>query len=228
MRTLFFDTGPIITLVMARLIWILPKLKEKFGGKFYITPAVKMELIERPIGIKRFEFEALQVSKLIRDGILEVYENVPQKKVARLKNLANSSFRIKNKNMDIIQSGEMEAVASALETGAEAVVMDERTLRLFIENNKEMEKLLEMRFRRDVVPNREKMNQFSRQLKSVRIIRSIELIAVAYKMGLLDSYLPPRKGGRATLVDSVLWAAKYNGSAVTSHEIEEMKRVLLG
>jgi len=131
---------------MSRLVWILPELKKKFGGKFYITPAVKLELVERPLGIKRFEFEALQVMKLIKDGVLEVYDKVPKSRVQQLQNLANSSFKIGSKNMDIIQTGEIEAVTCALQTNASAVVMDERTLRLFIENNKNMEKLLEIRF----------------------------------------------------------------------------------
>ena len=226
-KALFFDAGPIITLVMSRLIWILPKLKEKFGGKFYITPGVKTELVERPLGIKRFEFEALQVMKLIRDGTLEVYDKVPKSRVEQLQNLANSSFKIKNKNMDIIQTGEMEAVTCALQTNASAVVMDERTLRLLIENNKEMEKLLEIRFKKDVQVNKDKMNDFSNQLKNIKIVRSIELVAVAYKLGMLNHYMPKQRGGKNTLLDSVLWAAKYNGSAVTEQEIKEMKETLL-
>ena len=137
-KSLFFDAGPIITLVMSRLAWILPKLKEKFGGNFYITPSVKFELVDRPLNIKRFEFEALEVLKLIREGTLEVYNKVPKQKVAELKGLANGSFRMRNKTMDVVQAGELESVASALQTTASAVVMDERTLRLFIENNKEM------------------------------------------------------------------------------------------
>ena len=48
-KAIFFDAGPIISLVMSRLGWILPLLKKKYGGKFYITPAVSMELIERPL-----------------------------------------------------------------------------------------------------------------------------------------------------------------------------------
>jgi len=31
-KALFFDTGPIITLVMSRMVWILPELKKKYGG----------------------------------------------------------------------------------------------------------------------------------------------------------------------------------------------------
>ena len=227
MKSLFFDAGPIITLVMSRLVWILPELKKKFGGKFYITPAVKLELVERPLGIKRFEFEALQVMKLIKDGVLEVYDKVPKSRVQQLQNLANSSFKIGSRNMDIIQTGEIESVACALQTNASAVVMDERTLRLFIENNKNMEKLLEIRFKKNVIADKGKMDDFSNQLKGVKIIRSIELVAVAYKMGLLSGYIPDQKGGKGTLVDSILWAAKYNGSAVTTKEIEDMKEILL-
>ncbi len=226
-KNLFFDAGPIITLVMSRLIWILPELKKQLNGTFYITPAVKKELIERPLTVKRFEFEALQVAKLIRDGIIEVYEKVPGDTVHQLITLANSSFSINGKNMDIIQSGEMESVACALQERAASVVMDERTLRLFIESNKEMKKLLELRFQKEVVPNSKNMNLFSAQLQDITIIRSVELLAVAYKLNLLDSYIPPQKDGRQVLLDAILWSAKYNGCAVTQHEIEEMKEILL-
>jgi len=226
-KILFFDAGPIITLVMSRLIWLLPELKKQMNGRFYITPAVKKELIERPLTVKRFEFEALQVSKLIRDGILEVYDKVPTNTVHNLITLANSSFSINGKNMDIIQAGEMESVACVLQEQASSVVMDERTLRLFIESSKEMKKLLEIRFQKEVIPNTTNMNLFSTALKDVTIIRSVELLGVAYKLKLLDSYIPPQKDGRQVLLDAILWSAKYNGCAVTENEIEEMKQFLL-
>jgi hypothetical protein len=226
-KIIFFDTGPIISLVMSRLVWIIPKLKEKFGGKFYITPAVRRELIERPMKVKRFQFEALQVLKLIKEGVLEVYKDIPYKQAKELENLADASFKFKNKTLDIIQSGEMEAVSSALKTGAEAVVMDERTLRLFIENSSEMKKLLEFRFKREVIPDLKKIKQFSQQLQGVKIIRSIELVGVAYKLGILDDYIPKLKDGKKILLDAVLWGTKFNGCAVTGHEIEEIKNHLL-
>ncbi len=228
MKIIFFDAGPVISLVMSRLVWILPELKKKYGGKFYITPAVRLELVERPINVHRFQFEALQVMKLINDGVLEVYEKVPKEKALELKEMANSSFSIDGKNMDILQSGEVESVAAAWESGAEAVVMDERTLRLFIENSGEMEKLLERRFRKNVVSDGRMMRNFSERLKGITIIRSVELVGVAYKLGLLDGYVPRQKGGRELLVESILWAEKYNGCAVTEQEIEEMKKELLG
>ncbi|PIN76906.1 hypothetical protein COV17_00455 [Candidatus Woesearchaeota archaeon CG10_big_fil_rev_8_21_14_0_10_36_11] len=226
-KILFFDAGPVITLVMARLAWILPELKKRFGGKFYITPAVKYELVDRPLTVRRFEFEALEVMKMIRDGIFEMYEKVPNTKVSVLKKLANSAFTMQNRTMDVLQAGEVESVASALQEKNAGVVMDERTLRLLIESNKDMKSLLERRFKKDVSVNLTKMNEFSQNFKNVPIIRSIELVSVAYNLGLLDSYLPKRRDAKSTLLDAVLWATKFNGCAVTEHEIEEIKQFLL-
>lgn len=226
-KALFFDAGPIITLVMSRLVWILPHLQKHFGGVFYLTPAVHRELIERPLTVRRFQFEALQVKKLIREKVLTLYPTVSKSKVAELEHLANSAFSIKNKTMDVVQSGEMESIVAAFAEKAQALVIDERTLRFLIENPTDMEKLLEIRFQKNVVPNHERLQRFSRQLQGLPILRSIELVGVAYKLGILDAYIPPEKKGRETLLNAVLWATKYNGCAVTEHEVEEMKGFLL-
>jgi hypothetical protein len=226
-KTMFFDTGPIISLIMARLWWVLPKLKVKFEGQFYITPAVYRELIERPLKTKRFKFEALQALRLVREGTLEVYDKIPVTQVKRLTSIANSSFTLNGKAMDILQQGEMEAIAAAIQEKAVALVVDERTLRLFMEQGKNVKSLLEHRFKKKVVANPEKIRQFNSEVKGVPLIRSVELVSVAYKMGLLDGYVAPKKGGRAELLDSVLWAVKINGAAVTEHEIEELKVELL-
>ncbi|MDP3990410.1 MAG: hypothetical protein Q8Q01_04360 [archaeon] len=227
-KHLFFDAGPIITLIMSRLGWILPELKKKYGGSFYITPAVKFELIDRPLTIERFQFEALQVSKLIREGTLEVYNDVPEEQISQLIYLANNSFKIQNRPMDVIQEGEIQSVVAALKTGADAVVMDERTLRLFIEDNRNLRSLLEKRFRTKVESDQKLMDQFSNILKNIKIIRSVELVSVAYKLGLLDSYLPQNgKGSKRILLEAVLWNTKFNGAAVTGHEVKEIIDTLM-
>ncbi len=225
-KELFFDAGPVISLVMSRLAWILPELKKHFNGKFLITPAVELELVTRPLTVHRFQFEALQVLKLIREGTLEVYRQVPAQKVRKFKSIANSAFLLEGKAMDVLQEGEMESVTSALELKA-AVVMDERTLRLFIENPSELQSLLESRFRKQIQVQKDALTNFSRSLQGISIIRSVELVATAYRLGLLDSYVPPQKEGRELLLEAVLWATKYNGCAVTEHEIEEIKETLL-
>ena len=226
-KVLFFDAGPIITLVLSRLAWILEPQRKQFGGDFYITPAVHYEVIERAMSIPRFRFEALQVKKMVRDGTIRMYDGVPKKRSKELISLANSVFTIGRKKLDVMQAGEIESVASACEVEGSGVVMDERTLRLFIERKDGMKELLERRFHKDVGVDTKKLDLFSSQLKGVTIIRSVELIGIAYKLGLLDAYLPDGKGARATLLDAVLFAAKYNGCSVTSHEVHELKQMLL-
>lgn len=223
---LFFDSGPIITIITSRLVWILEPLKKQFGGKFYITPAVQHELVERPLNTRRFQFEALQVLKLIREGVLEVSTTVPQKKAQQLSALANSSFLVKGNTMDIVQAGEMEVVAAALATNS-AVVIDERTIRLLIEKSANLQKLLEYRFHKNIEVNKDNLAAISTELRGLTVIRSTELIAVAYKIGLLDSYLPPGRNSRTVLIEALLWTAKSNGCSLTDHEVEELKQLLL-
>src|SRR3989344_4053400 len=75
MKSLVFDAGPIISLATNNLLQILPPLKERFNGSFYITKSVKKELVDRPFEIKKFKFEAIQVEKLIEEGVLEIIDN---------------------------------------------------------------------------------------------------------------------------------------------------------
>ena len=43
MRSIIFDTGPIISLVTNNMLWLLEPLKKQFKGEFYITKSVKKE-----------------------------------------------------------------------------------------------------------------------------------------------------------------------------------------
>jgi hypothetical protein len=57
--------------------------------------------------------------------------------------------------------------------------------------------------------------EFFRQFK---IIRSIELAYIAYKKGLV-------KFGDGKLLDALLYSLKFKGCAVSSEEIEEIKKL---
>ena len=75
-----FDTGPVISLVTNNLLWVLEPLREHYDGEFFITPAVKHELIDKALMTRRFEFEALQVSQMLRKGVFKVRESAQIKK----------------------------------------------------------------------------------------------------------------------------------------------------
>ncbi len=224
---IFFDSGPIISLTLARLTWILPELKKHFNGPFYITPAVHHELIERPLQIRRFEFEALQVMKLVRQGTLQVYTKIPTRRVKELTKLVNTTITLNGKSIDIMQEGEMQSIACVLETPNSVLAMDERTLRTLVEDQQSLLTLLTARFQKQVVPNKPQLQQCNELFKNVNIIRSTELVSIAYTLGLLKDFVPPQKDGAEVLLDAVLWAVKYGGCAITGQEIEQLKKEVL-
>lgn len=228
-KTIVFDTGPIISLATNNLLWILKPLKEKLGGEFYITEKVKEELIDRALSIRRFEFEAMQISQLINDGIIKIVKNKDIKRLSnKLIELANHSFKAKGNWVKIVSLPEIEALAADALFDADATVVDERTTRLLIENSPNLTKLMEFRLHCKVEPNKDNIREFKKILKNIRIIRSTELVTIAYKLGLLNSYLPSNKvakNPRKRLLNAALWAVKVRGCSISKKEIEQIVRL---
>lgn len=225
MKSIVFDTGPIISLVTNNLLWILKPLKERFGGEFYITPAVKYELIDRAMETKRFEFEALQFSQVLKKGVLkEIFNEDIERTANKLLNLANHSFRVYGQYMTIVNTAEMETLAADALLDSDAVVIDERTARLLLENPKSLAKLLELRLHVKPEMNEKNIAEFREILKNVQIIRSTELVTIAYKLGLLNEYLLEKskyvKDPKKKLLDAALWAVKVRGCSVSKKEID--------
>ena len=218
-----FDAGPIITLALSQLLWILKPLKEKTEMTFYITPAVYSELVEKPQKIKRFQFEALHVQKLIREGILTLYKKpISKKKSNMLTSLANNSFSIKEGPLEILQAGELETLTLAIEKSS-AMILDERTLRLLIEKPTGMRKLLEHRKRKRVKKNPDNLREFKKNVGKPKIIRSVEIVAIAFEKGILNEFLiDSSEKSKRELLSAVLWNTKYHGASVIDHEIEEI------
>lgn len=230
MRSLIFDTGPIISLVTNNLIWILEPLKKRFKGEFYITPSVKKELIDKALLTKRFEFEALQISQLLKRNILKIIDN---KDIARLSkkllNLANHSFKARGNWIKIVSKAEIEALATDAVLDSEAAVIDERTIRLLLENSPNLTNLMEKRLRCAVQPNKPNIKEFKKLLENVQIIRSTELVAVAYRLGLLNDYIVEKsdlvKNPKKRLLDAALWAVKVRGCSISGKEIKEILKL---
>ena len=92
------------------------------------------------------------------------------------------------------------------------IAMDERTTRLLIENPKSLKKLMEYRLHISVEMRK------TPNFEDVIFLRSTELIYVAWKKGLVQI---KDKG----VLDAMLYALKYKGAAISSDEIEEIKRL---
>lgn len=223
MRSIIFDSGPIISFSVNNLLWVLKPLSDLFKGDFFITEGVKKELVDNPFSGKRFKFEALQVEKLIEDGVLKVALHADLKNLSeKLLFIANNSFSVNGNPLHLFQYAEIETVAFAILSEAQAVVVDERATRSLIENPESLRSIMERRLHKPVRANNKNIAEFRSITKNLKVIRSTEMISVAFEQGLLNKYVVNIPNSRRELLDSVLWGLKLNGCAISENEINEL------
>ena len=223
-KALIFDSGALITLSMNGLLDLLEKLKKEFDGKFLITKDVKYEVIDRPIGIYRFELGAIRIQNLIDSGVLEmpssigVSDELIAKKTEELMGIANHSVQINNRWVDIVNKGEMSCLALSRELSERKIeniiAIDERTTRVLSENPESMERMMSEKIHRKVHVYEENLKAFSK----FRFIRSSEIVYSAYKKGLTDV-----KGKKA--LEALLYATRFKGAAISFEEIDILKKL---
>ena len=222
MKALIFDASSLISMSMAGLISQLKDLKKIFNGKFYITEQVKKEVIDKPLTIKRFELEALRIKQLLEEKILELpqekLEGQITEKTKQLMNIANNSFYTNKRNIHLISDGETSCLAlSEILTENKIqnlIVVDERTMRMLVEKPKNLKDLFRKKLHTDIKTK----NQNFKEFENFKIIRSTELIYIAYKKNLF-------KIKDNLLLDAVLFALKFKGCAISGDEIQEMKKL---
>lgn len=223
-KALIFDSGTLINLSMNGLLDILEKLKINCDCKFLVTREVKYEIIDRPIGIYRFELGALRVQNLIDQGVLEMPQSLGIKdeeissKMRELMDIANRSVQIGGKWVKIVSEGEMSCLALSAklsEIGIENLIaIDERTTRVLSENPENLQKLMSDKMHRNVHVEEGKLKDFS----NFRFIRSSELVYAAYKKGAISL-----KGKK--VLESLLYATKFKGAAISFEEIDVLKKM---
>ncbi|MFH0978103.1 MAG: hypothetical protein V1837_02255 [Candidatus Woesearchaeota archaeon] len=220
MRSIVFDASPVISLAMNNLLWVLQPLKDYFGGDFKITPVVVDELFEKPLRTKKFKFEALQINRLIKANTLAI-EN--QEKIVSLSKqlllIANSIYSAKGHSIQIVHPGEMESLAACIVLGSEALVVDERTTRKLIEEPLALKKILEKKLHTSIDIDEQNLNKW-KSVVSVKVLRSFELLVIAYELGFLNEYKPSSPNADQVLLEAVLWGLKLEGCAVSEEEID--------
>ena len=224
-KVVVFDAGPIISLTTSNLLSTLERLKEKYAGSFIIPESVKYELVDEPLQTKKFMFEALQVQRLISIGVLDVIEDGDVKELTlELLKIANHCFSAKGRAVQIVQYGEMASIAAAKLLDAEALVLDERITRELVEHPKHLTDLMGRRLHMVMNENEPSLKLLANYTWGLKILRSSELMAVAYEASLLGRYVA--NGEEAAipnimekLLESVLWGLKLHGCAITVQDI---------
>jgi hypothetical protein len=213
---IYFDASTLISLALTCNLPYLEKLERLYHEGFAITSTVFNESITKAMHIERFKYEAFRVKKLIDEGVLKVYDDSKYKgRINELMNLMNSCFFAHSKPLKIVQSGEVSIIPFAKKN--DALAIDERTIRYFIESPEKLRGLLEHRLHTRVTSDKRKLNDLKQQLKHLNVIRSTELAMVAYEKGYVG-----RKNRE--LFNGLLWALKLNGCAISSGEIKKYVR----
>lgn len=221
MKYIIFDSGPLINFSMNGSLHLLRKLKKAFNGKFLITEKVKVETMDYPEKIRRFELGALQLGALFNEGVIELpkfnqkQKEQLRKESAEIMTLANSTFMAKGKNLHLIHEGEATTLALAhILKEPSVIAIDEKTIRMMCENPENLRKLLQKKLRTPVSSNKKNYDFF----KKFKVIRSTELVYIANKKNLFDL-----KDPRA--LKAMLYAMKYKGCSISEEEIEQMAKL---
>jgi hypothetical protein len=229
MKALVFDSSSIISITTNNLLNVLTNLKKHYNGDFLIGNEVLREIIDAPLKTRRFKLEAFQLANYISQGSFKLFKQDLENKTNYLMTLANNIFQVDNHNIIIVQKAEVEALALTLAINAEALVIDERTTRLLIEDAIKLKTLLENKLHTKIMLNRANLNYFKKETKNVKVLRSSELMIIAYELGLFKDYEISRKliheNFKMELLDGILWGLRLKGCAISTDEINELLRI---
>jgi len=217
MKQLVLDSSSIISLSDSCLFSILKGLHQELGLEFFVPKAVLDETVLRPMTIKRFELSAVRVKKGIEEGWLKVHEISDKSKnlVKEIISTFNNLFFVKGLPLEVVQLGEIEALALIKELNIKIFVVDERTVRLLLEKPESMKKLLELRHKSKIELHKENLFKLKRMFSDLTIIRSTELVALASKYGVIANELTKDKQS----LEAALYSVKFNGCSVSEPEI---------
>lgn len=215
MKTLVLDAGPVISLVTDNLLWILEELKKKFKVNFVIGKAVRTELVENALKIRRFMFEGMFIDSYIKKETIKLTSNDLNYK---LEFYANNIFLADGQPLQLLHKGEIESLLLCKKLNADALVIDERTTRLLIEDYERLRQLLEKKLECKIKINKENLDNFLEEVKDIKIIRSAELLFIAYESGLFDNYKNSFK--KKDLLNGILWGTKLRGCSISEEEIK--------
>lgn len=212
------DASTLISISQTCLIKTLGNLKKE-GFEFVIPKSVEYEAVTRPMQIKRFELNAERIKKAIDDGWIEILEPAAGTEEIgnKIEFLANNAFFYKQKPIKIIHKGEIETLALLKNKQADALVIDERTARMLIENPEGMKKTIQRRKGITITKNEKNISELKAMFENIIILRSTELVAFAFEKGLLKDEI----GDTKQSLEAALYAVKYAGCAVSGFEIDK-------
>ncbi|NUN11902.1 hypothetical protein HUU53_04655 [Candidatus Micrarchaeota archaeon] len=215
------DASSLISLSESCNIGVLAFLKEKLGFNFVIPPSVKDEIISHPLHVKSFSFSAVRLRKALDAGVLTVISSPTLvQETKTIMNESNSLFFSHHKPLKIIHDGEAQCMGLFSSVSAKLFLVDEKTTRMLLEDPFKLESV--MRSEHDDLKVEEKKFDFFKKMGSrVKIIRSTELMALAFEKGFFDDY----KENKVFALHSALYSLRKSGCSISSLELDQYESI---
>ncbi len=132
--------------------------------------------------------------------------------------LVNHSYKSRGQWINLVSKAEMSCLALNQELIKQKIdsiiAIDERTTRVICEKPENLEKLMTRRLHKQV----RLKNSEIKKLKDHKIIRSSELVYVAYKKGIVKLKDPK-------VLEALIYATKFKGSSISFEEIDVLKKL---
>lgn len=213
------DASSLISLSDTGLLGALVMLKKNMKGELLITEGVIDESINNPIKRPEYAFSAIKIKRALLSKVFRVirYRHNTYDKIMRT---ANNMFYT-DRPFHLVNHGETEMLAAAVDNGVKYVLMDERTTRMLIESPLELKKHIENEFRIRLNINDRLFDEFKEIASGVKIIRSTEILALAKQKGYFKKFEKLEQDA----FRAALYALKFNGCSISFDEIEELSRL---
>lgn len=219
MKTIVCDSSSLISLAEACSLGTLGFLKEKFKADFVIPPAVEHEIIDAPREISRFSYSAARLKHLINVKILHVASTPSLDADAqKIMDSANSLFR-SEMPLRIIQRGEAECLALLAPLKASALLIDEKTTRLLMEDPKKLLSLMKSEHEK-ARADEKSMLDFQKKFPYT-VLRSTELVSFAAQNGFFQDLAPDEND----IFHTSIYALRYAGCSISQSEIDDYQKI---
>ncbi len=214
------DASSLISLAEGCMLDVLSLLHQYMYGDFIYPRTVRYESIEHPLNMKEHSLRALRLMDYEHGGVLKVVDLDVTRQMKDIMNISNSIFKVKGKPIKLVDPGEAAQVALAIELGISNILIDERTMRTLIEAPFKLKKHLEREFKKDIYVEDRLLDRLLDLSENLKIIRSSELVILAYEKGYFDRYGEHKQDA----LQSALYTLKFSGCSISFEEIDEIMR----
>ena len=84
---------------------------------------------------------------------------------------------------------------------------------------------MERKLHMNVEIDNNNISKFMEETHGIKVIRSFELVTIAYEQGLFREYYLDLHKPKKILLEGLLWAVKLNGCSVSEQEIKEVIKI---